>query len=175
MYDHRFTATYLDCVQRYAHRPEVRALRAGGVEEHDLALAAAIEEAVAGGTGPGDLAVLLPTNAQVEYYADQIATLGSPTQVLTDHDGVPNQMVTVGTYQRAKGLEFKQVFLHRLDADGWREARGRGEDDASYAERPDLLRRQVFVAMTRARDALWLGWVGQPSTILPAAAAQAPG
>jgi hypothetical protein len=141
------------------------------LEEHDLALAVAIQDAVTAGTGPGDVAVLVPTNAQVGHYAEQISGLGLPTQLLADYDGVPNQLVKVGTYQRAKGLEFKQVFLPRLDADGLREERRRGEDQASYAERLDLLRRQLFVAMTRARDALWLGWVAEPSSILPAGVA----
>jgi hypothetical protein len=141
---------------------------AAAVDEHDLALAAAIEAAVAAGTGPGDLAVLVPTSAQVTHYTEQIAGLGLPTQPLAEYDGVPTPLVKVGTYQRAKGLEFKRVFVPRLDPDGLREARGRGEDDASYGERIDLLRRQLFVAMTRARDALWLGWVGAPSSLLPA-------
>ena len=34
------------------------------------------------------------------------------------------------------------------------------------SERLDLLGRQLFVAMTRARDALWAGWVGEPATLL---------
>ena len=61
----------------------------------------------------------------------------------------------LGTYRRVKGLEFKSVFLPRIDA-----ARGPGEpgDDAAR-ERSELARRQLFVAMTRARDLLWLGSV----------------
>lgn len=140
---------------------------AADTDEHDLALASAIQDAVAAGTGPGDVAVLVPSNSKVTHYVEQIDALGLPTQELADYDGAPNQLVKVGTYQRAKGLEFKQVFLPRLDADGLKEARGRGEDAVSHAERMDLLRRQLFVAMTRARDALWLGWVDSPSTILP--------
>jgi len=58
------------------------------------------------------------------------------------------------------------VFLPRLDADGVGEKRRRGEDDETYAERMALLRRQLFVAMTRARDGLWLGWVGTPTSFL---------
>ena len=44
---------------------------------------------------------------------------------------------------------------------------GRGEDAESYAERLKLVRRQLFVAMTRARDGLWIGWVGEASSLLP--------
>lgn len=40
------------------------------------------------------------------------------------------------------------------------------EDDDTYRERLGLLRRQLFVAMTRARDRLWSGWVGRPPNLL---------
>ncbi|MEH1053683.1 UvrD-helicase domain-containing protein [Micromonospora sp. CPCC 206171] len=136
-------------------------------EEHDLALAEAVESAIGEGTGIGDLAVLVPTHALAQHYTDLIDSLGLPAQRLEDYDGTPTTLVKVGTYQRAKGLEFKRIFLPRLDADGLRERPGRGEDAESHAERTALLRRQLFVAMTRARDGLWLGWVGAPSSLLP--------
>jgi hypothetical protein len=138
-------------------------------EEHDLALASAIEAAIDSGTGIGDLAVLVPTNSLVDRYAELIDTLGLPTQHLKDYDGTPSSLVKVGTYQRAKGLEFKQIFLPRLDPAGLREQRQRGVDAETHAERLALVRRQLFVAMTRARDGLWLGWVGEPSSLLPPA------
>ncbi|MEV4720275.1 UvrD-helicase domain-containing protein [Micromonospora noduli] len=136
-------------------------------EEHDLALATAIESAIAGGTGIGDLAVLVPTHALARHYTDLIDSLGLPTQRLEDYDGKPTTLVKVGTYQRAKGLEFKEVFLPRLDPEGLSERFTRGEDADAHVERVALVRRQLFVAMTRARDGLWLGWVGTPSSLLP--------
>ncbi|MFG3420593.1 UvrD-helicase domain-containing protein [Micromonospora sp. NPDC048063] len=136
-------------------------------EDHDLALAAAIDSTIGDGTGIGDLVVLVPTHALAQHYADLIDSMGLPTQRLEDYDGTPTTLVKVGTYQRAKGLEFKQVFLPRLDPDGLPERRSRGEDADTHSERLALLRRQLFVAMTRARDGLWLGWVGEPSSLLP--------
>lgn len=135
-------------------------------DDHDIGLCTAIEAVVDTGTGPGDVAVLVPTNALVKQYANRIAEIGLPTQQMEDYDGIPNSMVKVGTYQRAKGLEFKHVLLPRLDSDGVGDARRRGEDDETYKERLGLLRRQLFVAMTRARDGLWLGWVDRPSSLL---------
>lgn len=61
---------------------------------------------------------------------------------------------------------FKQVFLPRLEPDTLGETRRHNEDDNTYRERLDLLRRQLFAAMTRARDRLWGGWVGEPSELL---------
>ncbi|MER7271186.1 UvrD-helicase domain-containing protein [Micromonospora carbonacea] len=137
-------------------------------EDHDLALAAAIESAIEDGTGIGDLAVLVPTHALAKQYTELIDALGLPAQRLEDYEGSPTPLVKVGTYQRAKGLEFKRVFLPRLDVDGLSERPARGEDPDTHAERIALVRRQLFVAMTRARDGLWLGWTGAPSSLLPA-------
>jgi hypothetical protein len=137
------------------------------VDDHDTELVAAIAKVSEDpDVSPGDIAVLVPTNAMVKGYATLIQSLGLRTQKLEQYEGVPNGQVKVGTYQRGKGLEFKHVFLPRLDADGLHEAPRNGEDETAHAERLELIRRQVFVAMTRARDGLWAGWVGGPSSII---------
>src|SRR3954454_15031574 len=91
---------------------------------------------------------------------------GLPTQQLKDYDGRPNDRAKVGTYQRAKGLEFKQVFLPRLDLAGKQIHHHDKENRDAYLAQ---VRRQLFVAMARARDGLWLGWAGHPSSLLPRA------
>lgn len=141
-------------------------MRFDSVDDHDIALAADIEAAMDNGCGPGDVAVLVPTNKLVVEYAGRISKIGLTTQRLEQYDGHPNSHVKVGTYSRAKGLEFKRVYLPRLDPAGVGEKRRPGEDDDTYAERLALLRRRLFVAMTRARDALWLGWIEKPSTLV---------
>ena len=154
---------------------EVEAIRDGpaparngfdDIDDHNLALAADIEGAVDAGCGPGDVAILVPTNKMVTEYASAISAIGLTTQKLDQYEGRPNAHVKVGTYQRAKGLEFKRVYLPRLDVAGLGEKRRHGEDDETYAERIALLRRQLFVAMTRARDVLWLGWIREPSKLI---------
>ena len=152
-------------VVRDGTAPSFRAF--DSIDNHDMELVAAIQTiAEFEDVGPGDLAVLVPTNKMVTAYAGLIQGLGLQTQKLQNYDGVPNDKVKVGTYQRGKGLEFKHVFLPRLDPEGLQEAQRPSEDEATYAERLELLRRQVFVAMTRARDGLWGGWVGQRSSII---------
>lgn len=138
-----------------------------GVDEHDTALVAAIDDAAtSAGVGPGDLAVLVPTNRLVNDYEKVIRDLGYDTVKLQQYDGKPSDRVKLGTFQRAKGLEFKWVFLPRLEPETLGEKQRFNEDDAAYNERVDLLRRQLFVAMTRARDRLWGGWVREPSVLL---------
>lgn len=142
-------------------------------DEHDTALVAAIDDAArSSGVGPGDLAVLVPTNRLVDHYASAIQALGYRTVKLERYDGRPSDHVKVGTYQRGKGLEFKRVFLPRLDPASTGEQQRFNEDADTYQERLELLRRQLFVAMTRARDALWLGWVGEPSALIERARSQ---
>ena len=176
---HRITATSsfddLDAGAVDGDR-EVQVVREGGdpelhdfgtVEDHDVAMVARIEELAADGdTGPGDVAVLVPTNRMVTHYDTMIQDLGLETQKLERYDGVPNGRVKVGTFQRGKGLEFKRVLIPRVDDEGLGAQPRRGEDKDTHRERLELLRRQVFVAVTRARDGVWLGWVGKPSSLL---------
>jgi len=81
-------------------------------------------------------------------------TAGIPTVELTAYSGRSVDAVKVGTVHRAKGLEFKQVLVARtppalIDS-------AHAADDAS-GERRELDRRALYVAMTRARDGLWVG------------------
>ena len=143
---------------------------AASIDDHDASLVLAIAEAAESPmVTAGDLAVLVPTNKLVKEYAQRISDLGYATLKLEQYDGTPSQSVKVGTYQRAKGLEFKHVFLPRVDAAAVGEEQREGEDDAAHQERLDLLRRQLFVALTRARDAVWVGWVDAPAQVIQSA------
>jgi superfamily I DNA/RNA helicase len=134
---------------------------------HNLGLAAAVEAAIdRDGVDIGDVAILVPTNRLVDDYASVIRDLGLATMKLQKYEGATQDLVKIGTYQRGKGLEFKRVFLPRLDPEGLGEERRHDEDEQAHAERLELLRRQLFVAMTRARDHVWAGWVGRPASIL---------
>ena len=126
-------------------------------DTHDLALCEALLEASnQKGTDKGDLAVLVPTLRLVQRYLGLIADLGLPTLSLEDYEGLPTSAVKVGTYKRSKGLEFKQVFLPRLDLV---DLSHQDSTDQANSESQDILRRSIFVALTRARDRIWLGGV----------------
>jgi superfamily I DNA/RNA helicase len=70
--------------------------------------------------------------------------------------------VKVGTYHRAKGLEFKEVYLPHVSA-GLVPPISRSADPS---ETEELARRQFFVGMTRARDRLVITWAGEGSGFL---------
>ena len=112
------------------------------------------------------IAVSVPTKKQVKQVESYLRDHGVPAGSIGPdgprlHDGVH-----VGTLQRFKGLEYQQMILagitdaavpgHRIAADPARQQR-------------ELMRARslLFVAATRARDALVISWNGQPSRFLP--------
>lgn len=104
------------------------------------------------GTSPGDVGVLCLTRHAVQAMARALRAAGLPVVELTEYDGRATDGIKVGTIKRAKGLEFKQVLLPDVrlaDIDG-----SPPTDDAER-ERWTLLRREMYVGMTRARDGLW--------------------
>ena len=121
---------------------------------HDRSLVEHVLSVRAGGTGFGDVGVLALTNWQAGHMVKALNTAGIPTVELTAYSGRSVDAVKVGTVHRAKGLEFKQVLVARtppalIDS-------AHAADDAS-GERRELDRRALYVAMTRARDGLWVG------------------
>ncbi|MEZ5278966.1 MAG: 3'-5' exonuclease [Acidimicrobiales bacterium] len=114
----------------------------------------------------GDIGILVPTNRMVSQVVARLSSERIPAQDLAKYDGQPSDLVKVGTYHRAKGLEFKAVFLPGL-SDGTfpREADpGQPVEEATEAE--ELALSQLFVAMTRARDLLVALYNGKPSSAL---------
>ena len=103
----------------------------------------------------GDLAVLAPGNTVAARWRDVLAAGEIPVIPLAEYSGTRRDQVKVGTFHRAKGLEFAHVFIP--DRDRYPRPRSAHESDGAYRERTELERRVLFVAMTRARDGLWLG------------------
>ncbi|MEU2559486.1 UvrD-helicase domain-containing protein [Streptomyces longispororuber] len=121
--------------------------------EHDQKLVEAVRGWSAGGFG--DAAVLCPSKRAIAHYQRLLTRAGLPVCLLEHYDGRPVEAVKLGSYQRAKGLEFKHVYLPRHDE----ALAARSGPPETAPERQQLFRRQLFVAMTRARDLLWLGSV----------------
>jgi hypothetical protein len=152
-------------VERSGDAPGILAF--ANAEDHDEALLLAVDDlADRDDTDLGDIAVLVPTAARARHYAARIADLGIPVKPLDRYDGSPSSDVKVGTFKRAKGLEFKHVLIPRVEPEAMRDGARGGEDPATHAERLDRTRRELYVAITRARDTVWVGYVGTPSVVL---------
>lgn len=146
------------------HEGRVVRVEAEDEEEHDRGLVEALRalaDEEPDGSGPWAGAVVLcPSRREIGRYDRLLTRAGIPVVRLESYDGRPVEAVKLGTYRRAKGLEFKHVFLPHHDAAlTAATAADAGTADAAARERAELARRQLFVAMTRARDLLWLGSV----------------
>jgi hypothetical protein len=109
----------------------------------------------------GDAAILVATNAEARRWHRTLTTAGIPAILLTDYDGRTVDAVKIGTFERGKGLDFAHVLIP--DHDHIPAPRRRHESDEAYAERADLERRRLYVAIVRARDTLWLGATASPA------------
>ncbi|MFI1363359.1 nuclease-related domain-containing DEAD/DEAH box helicase [Streptomyces griseochromogenes] len=126
--------------------------------EHDQALLEALH-----GLPPAaraDSAVLCPSMRAIGRYQRLLERAGISVCLLEHYDGRPVDAVKLGSYHRAKGLEFKRVYLPEYDATLTDSSRAPDtEASETGRERDELSRSRLFVAMTRARDVLWLGSV----------------
>jgi hypothetical protein len=126
---------------------------------HDAALVARVRELLATpGVHPGDVAVLAMRIRDVSSVVKLLGAAGVPVVDLAKYDGRVAAAVKVGTIKRAKGLEFKHVLVAHTPARlvGPAAAPENGQD---AGERVEMERRELYVAMTRARDGLWVGVV----------------
>lgn len=121
------------------------------------------------GVGGGDIGVFAPDRNRIQPALKGLREAGLRCQSLSQFDGVPNDAVKVDTFHRAKGLEFKVVFL--LGAAAFPRPRGSRQTDAEYVEQRAMQVSQLFVAMTRARDRLFVLCKDRPSDVLAGALA----
>ncbi|WP_327416893.1 nuclease-related domain-containing DEAD/DEAH box helicase [Streptomyces sp. NBC_01233] len=141
------------------HEGDVVRVTRPTVDAQDRALLDALRSLPDGALA--DTALLCPSVRAIGHYQRLLAQAGIPVCQLEHYDGHAVDAVKLGTYRRAKGLEFKNVFLPQHDtvfANGTAvDTAGGTETSQTAREREELRRSQLFVAMTRARDLLWLG------------------
>ncbi len=109
-------------------------------------------------------AILTFSNADADHWRDRLAEAGLGSVRLQDYHGRPVPGVKVGTFHRSKGLEFERVFLPGLDSSF--PYGDRGDPDEIIAKGAAL-----YVAMSRARDRLFISYAGSPSMFLEPVAA----
>mgnify|MGYP001096584809 CR=1 FL=1 len=132
--------------QRHGPVPEI--LRFGSRTEHDKALIDRITKAIsASNPSAGDIGILCNTNAEVDRLSKLLDSSGIPSINLLEYAGEQAKKVKVGTIKRAKGLEFKFVLLPWLIP-----------STDSRRSHSELEAQELYVAVTRARDQLWLGY-----------------
>lgn len=101
-----------------------------------------------------DIAVIVTTNKESEHFRTVLQRVGIPSVSLEHYDGTAQDKVKVGTVHRAKGMDFAAVFTvtDKLVSPTT-------ELTGSEQDRAELAARQIMVAVTRARDYVWVGVV----------------
>jgi superfamily I DNA/RNA helicase/mRNA-degrading endonuclease RelE of RelBE toxin-antitoxin system len=114
---------------------------------------------------PGDIAILARTKQKLTAFQNSLRTLGFSTCFLS-RDNVKEYLdkgtLKLVTMHSAKGLEFKIVFIVGMSKDEFpfstSQSNGSMSEDALEREQ-----RLLYVAMTRARDMLYISYCGEPS------------
>ena len=123
-----------------------------------------IRREVRGGTRPGDIAVLCATNGTCDFWIGVLEAAGLATMALETYRGRRVDAIKVGTFDRAKGLEFASVLLPIGSRD---EPGAAPAATSAERERISIDAHRLYVAMTRARDTLWIGRVAAPIRAAP--------
>ncbi|WP_425827562.1 UvrD-helicase domain-containing protein [Streptomyces fractus] len=141
-------------------------------QEEVSALVERVQEWIDSGIAPAEIGVCARFNVLLDKAADRLNAAGIPVvrvkgQVPAGADGV-----RLATMHSMKGLEFRAVAVLGV-ADGTvpfaREITAAESDPLQHES--DLLRERclLFVACTRAREALRVSWSGKASPFVPAA------
>ncbi len=121
-----------------------------------------------GGLAAEEIAVFARSKKLLEPVREQLVAAGLAALPLDRSGDDDRPGVRLGTMHRAKGLEFKAVFV--ADASKahlpppW--LLNQASDPQDLRETRDRERHLFYVSMTRARDELVVTWVGEPSPFL---------
>ncbi len=120
------------------------------------------------GIEPDEIGVAARASGSIDAIDRALREASVPTVVLGPDLPSANG-VRIATMHRLKGLEFRAVAIVDVDDDNvpahW-ELTDRHADEVQF--RADLQRELclLYVACTRAREELWVGWSGKPSRFL---------
>lgn len=146
--------------------PEVRLLASEA--EECRAVAAWLQERVAQGRYPQELAVFVRSERELARAKAAVTDAGLPFLVLDEHLEDAGECVSVSTMHLAKGLEFRAVAVIACDAEVI-PSQERVEALGDVADLTDVLateRQLLYVACTRARDDLLVTGVAPGSEFL---------
>lgn len=141
----------------------------GSEQEEVTALVARVRDWVAQGIRPAEIGVCARFNVLLDKAYDRLAAAGVPVVRVRDNPGADVDGVRLATMHAMKGLEFRCVAVLGVTAGALpfgREVTPASVDALQHES--DLLRERclLFVACTRAREALAVSWSGAASPFL---------
>ncbi|MFI2426231.1 UvrD-helicase domain-containing protein [Streptomyces sp. NPDC018955] len=141
----------------------------GSEQEEVAALVARVRDWVAQGIRPAEIGVCARFNVLLDKVYDRLTAAGVPVVRVRDNPGTEVDGVRLATMHAMKGLEFRCVAVLGVTAGAvpfGREVTPVSVDALQHES--DLLRERclLFVACTRAREALAVSWSGTASPFL---------
>ncbi|ELS57082.1 UvrD-helicase domain-containing protein [Streptomyces viridochromogenes] len=134
------------------------------------ALVERVEGWISQGLRPSEIGVCTRFNVLLDKVYDKLSAAGVPVARVRDNPGPQVEGVRLSTMHAMKGLEFRGVAVLGVTAGAVpfaREVTPASVDALQHES--DLLRERclLFVACTRAREALAVSWSGEPSPFVP--------
>ncbi|GGX07503.1 hypothetical protein GCM10010383_42130 [Streptomyces lomondensis] len=142
-----------------------------GAEQAEVAaLVERVEGWLSQGIRPSEIGVCTRFNVLLDKVYDKLSAAGVPVARVRDTPGPQAEGVRLSTMHAMKGLEFRCVAVLGVTARAVpfsREVTPASVDALQHES--DLLRERclLFVACTRAREALAVSWSGEPSPFVP--------
>jgi hypothetical protein len=152
----------------HGRRPQVEGY--GSEQAEVQALVERVETWIAQGVRPADIGVCARFNVLLDKAYDKLTAAGVPVVRVKDNPGPDVDGVRLATMHAMKGLEFRSVAVLGATASTVpfaREVTPASVDALQHES--DLLRERclLFVACTRAREALAVSWSGTASPFVP--------
>lgn len=123
---------------------------------------------IATGMEPEEIAIFARTQRRLIPIQENLEKAGIPCYLLGSKDNAAAVALNLAKIHQVKGLEFKIVFIVDV-SDKYFPFAGAVNLQAPLAEIAEakaLEKRLLYVGITRARDELFISWVGQPSRFL---------
>lgn len=152
----------------HGRRPQVNGY--GSEQAEVAALVERVEEWIAQGIRPSEIGVCARFNLLLDKAHDKLTAAGVPVVRVKDNPGPDVDGVRLATMHAMKGLEFRCVAVLGVTASAVPFAREVTPVDVDALQHEsDLLRERclLFVACTRAREALAVSWSGTASPFVP--------
>lgn len=138
-------------------------------QQEVAALVARVQEWLAGGAQSSEIAVCARFNLLLNRVDEALTAAGVPTVRVRDNPAATETGVRLATMHAMKGLEFRCVAVAGVTAQAVPFAKEITPAEVDSVQHDsDLLRERclLFVACTRAREALHVSWSGPPSPFL---------
>lgn len=128
-----------------------------------------VQRALNEGLTPREVAIFARSGSHLKSVRQSLTEAGIPVYALSSDDDLDQSNgVNFGTMHRAKGLEFKVVFVVNCSDDVVPHAYtlSKLQDEGDHEAGVEREKQLLYVSITRARDEVFVTWVGRGSRFL---------